>query len=255
MKLKTIFLISSFTKETIIIAAHLEGIKVYETQHGFIGDNHQFYNSFYEFGQLYYPDYLLSFGKQEKNNLPKDFIFNLDRILPIGSLFLEKIKNTYSNEKLESIVNKYDRVFCVTLQNVKEEILLDWINEQAKKNKNWLFILKPRYIKKDYSKYLQNKNCILPLEYNIYEILKYSDYNITIYSTTAVEASVFNVKTIFYNIDGLSTKYFDVERLYASKVEVGENLEEKHLIVEESSNKSYFTNDYYKNVANTSLAF
>lgn len=255
IKPKLIFLISSFTKETIVLAAHLENIKVYETQHGYIGDNHQFYNSHYNFESLYYPDFLISFGTKEKDFTPKDFIFKKEQIIPVGSLFLEKIKNSYSDEALENLTNKFKKVFCVSLQNIKEEILLDWVCKQAKQNKNWLFILKPRQIKRDYSKYTKLENCILLLNNNIYEILKYSNYNITIYSTTAVEASVFNVKTLFYNLDNLSNKYFDVDSLNASLVEEGQDIQYEHLSTNGAEFEPYFISGYYKNVKNTKLAY
>ncbi|MDO6595890.1 hypothetical protein Q4512_03125 [Oceanihabitans sp. 2_MG-2023] len=255
IKPKAVFLISSFTKESVVIAAHLNGIKVYEAQHGYIGDNHQFYNSVYKFDALYYPDYLLSFGEQEKNNLPQDFIFKKQQLLPIGSLFLEETQINYTNSYLDSLKNNYKYIFCVTLQNIKEEVLLNWVTEQAKTNKNWLFILKPRHIKMDYKKYTKLDNCILLPENNVYQVLKYSNFNITIYSTTAIEASAFNAKTLFYNIDKLSEKYFDVSNMYASMINEGENIEKEHLIEEEIISKNYFSRNYYTNVANTNLTF
>ncbi len=255
IKPKLIFLISSFTKETIVIAAHLENIKVFEMQHGYIGDNHQFYKIQYDFGQLYYPDYLVSFGTREKNFTPKNFIFKNDQIIPVGSLYLENIKDSYSNETLENLTSKYNKVFCVSLQNIEEEKLLNWVCKQAERNGEWLFILKPRHVKRDYSKYTRLDNCVLILNNNIYEILKYSHYNITIYSTTAVEASIFNVKTLFYNLDNLSNKYFDVDSLNAALIEEGQAIHDEHLNTNEAELEPYFISGYYKNVEKTKLAY
>lgn len=255
IKPKLIFLISSFTKETIVIAAHMENIKVFEMQHGYIGNNHQFYKTQYDFGQLYYPDYLVSFGTQEKNFPPENFIFKNNQIIPVGSLYLENIKDSYSNKALENLTNKYKKVFCVSLQNIEEEKLLIWVCKQAEKNSDWLFILKPRHVKRDYSIYTKLDNCGLILNNNIYEILKYSHYNITIYSTTAVEASIFNVKTLFYNLDNLSNKYFDVDSLNASLIEEGQDINREHLSTNETESDPYFISGYYKNVEDTKLAY
>lgn len=255
IKPKTIFLISSFTKETIVVAAHLEQINVYEAQHGYIGKNHQFYNSYRDFGSLYYPDYLIGFGESEKKNLPEDFIFNSDQILSIGSLYLEDIVKNYTDLKLESITKQYDKVFCVTLQGVKEIELLSWIENQAQNNPDWLFILKPRNKKINYDKYVEVKNCMLLPEHNVYQVLKYSHYNITIYSTTAVEATSFDVKTIFFNIGELSKKYFDIDDLYCAVINPGENITADHLSLDKLNKNPYFAMGYNENVNNTELIF
>lgn len=255
VKPKAIFLISSFTKNTIVIAAHLEKIKVYEAQHGYIGDNHQFYNSQYNFDQRYYPDYLISFGNQEKNSIPKGFIFKEHQILPVGSLYLESIKSNYTNKKLEALVKLYDTIFCVTLQTVKEDELLKWVHLQAKQNNNWLFILMPKNSKYCYQKYTNIKNCMLMPGFNIYQILKYADFNITIYSTTAIEAPYFNVKTLFYNVGNLSKKYYDISNIYSSLINPEENINAHHLSLKKSNLTSYFITDYLNNVKNTKLYF
>lgn len=253
IKPKAIFLISYFTKTSIVIAAHLEKIKVYETQHGYIGTNHQFYNSVYNFDKLYYPDYLISFGEEEKDNLPENFIFNSSQILPIGSLQLENIKINFESKSLENQLKSYKKVFCVTLQTVREDELLTWVNGLAERNTDWCFIIRPKDNKLDYSKYTELPNCFLLPKINTYMVLKYSDYNITIYSTTAVEAPFFNTKTLFYNIGQLSTKYFDIESLYASLISPDNPFEEQVLDLDNNNQKSYFISNYNDNVTNTNL--
>jgi hypothetical protein len=253
VKPKTIFLISSFTKTSIVIAAHLEGIKVYEMQHGFIGENHQFYNSAYNFESMYYPDYLISFGETEKTKMPQGFIFNQHQIIPVGSLQLEDIKENFHSSKLESTLKPYDKVFCVTLQTVKEKELLTWVNALASKNKDWFFIIKPKNNKLDYTKFTELNNCSLLPEVSTYMALKYSHYNITIYSTTAVEASFFGVKTLFYNIENLSSKYFDVDSMYAALIDPDKPFDESVLSLDTEKGKLYFTSNYSINVANTNL--
>ena len=248
---KKVFLISSFTKMPIVIAAHLENIHVYEAQHGYIGDNHQSYKSTHNFGKLYYPDYLLSFGEYEKKNIPQNFIFKANQIKPIGSFYLEKVKDEFYDPMLEKLSNDYSTIFCVTLQTVKEIELLDWITLQAKTHPNWLFILKPRdsqYL--NYTAYTALPNIAFYSGYNVYQILKYSNFNITIYSTTSVEAEFYGVKTLFFNIDNLSKTYFNIDKLYGALIDPLENISEHHLNTEERDSSSYFVSNYVNNVAN-----
>ena len=255
IKPKVIFLISSFTKVPVVIAAHLEGIKVYEAQHGYIGGNHQFYNSLLDFDQTYYPDYLIGFGNYEKNDIPEDFIFSGSQILPVGSHYLEMIRSEYESVELKSLKQNYDLVFCVTLQGINEPELLNWVMSEVKKHERWLFVLMPRNKSLDYSDYIKDQNCILLPEHNVYQVLKYSDFNITIYSTTAVEAQFFNVKTLFFNYEGLSEKYYDVEDLYAVLINPDETLTQEHLNKEVKPGlREYFIEGYYKNVKETELS-
>jgi len=247
VKPKAVFLICNYTKIAITTAAKQNNIKVYETQHGFIGDNHQFYNYSGEIPKISYPDYLLTFGEHEKNNIPESFIFTDDQLKIVGSYFLDQIYNNFTSEYLEKLKSKFKFIFCVTLQGIYEEELLKWIQVQAKENKNCLFVLREKYKVKDYS-VLGSENIILLPEFNIYEVLKYSDFNITIFSTTAIEAGYFNVKTIFFNIDNLSTKYFDVEKMNARLINQNENLVVSDMI-ESNNTNSYFKRDYFKNIS------
>ncbi|NAY91640.1 hypothetical protein GTQ34_06900 [Muricauda sp. JGD-17] len=253
-KPKAVFLISSFTKMPLVVAAHLEGIPVIEAQHGFIGKNHQFYLSEHVFDDLYYPDKLIAFGSYEKSiKIPK-LIFGPDKILPVGSLYLENVLDTIYNENLANLGKQYEKLFLVTLQCLKEKELLGWIERQALGNSDWGFILKPRdYSHMDYSKFTGIKNIMLFPTYSVYEILKHVDYNITIFSTVAIEAEAFGVKTIFFNLDGLSLKYFEPSSMNASVVNLKTpSLDKEHL--DKTQNKaSYFKMGYRQNVKNTEL--
>jgi len=248
---KAIFVISSFTKVSVVVAAHLENIKVYEAQHGYIGENHQFYNAYQNFGPTYYPDYLIAFGNREKEQIPENFIFKKEKIIPIGSFYLEHIRNTFNDDYLTKLKNQYSKLFCVTLQTIKEKELLQWIVEEARKNKTWLFILKPRHSNHlDYQEFTAIDNIILLPSYNIYQVLKYVDYNITIYSTTAVEAEAFGVKTLFYDIEGLSSKYFNPKRMFASLISHPGGTIGEEEIQYKSDVESYFEMNYSENVQN-----
>jgi hypothetical protein len=112
-------------------------------------------------------------------------------------------------------------------------------------------ILKPRdsqYL--NYTAYTALPNIAFYSGYNVYQILKYSNFNITIYSTTSVEAEFYGVKTLFFNIDNLSKTYFNIDKLYGALIDPLENISEHHLNTEERDSSSYFVSNYVNNVAN-----
>ena len=132
--------------------------------------------------------------------------------------------------------------------------MLNWVHSEALKHKQWLFILKPRnYEHIDYSEYTSTENIVLLPNYNVYEILKYSDYCITIYSTVAVEAERFGAKTLFYNIDGLSLKYFNANQMFASVIDCQTGTIGSKELESPNGSDPYFVTGYYENVKNTNL--
>ncbi|MBT8313667.1 MAG: hypothetical protein KJP26_04330 [Maribacter sp.] len=251
-KPRAIFVLSSFSKIPLVLAAKKLGITVYEAQHGYIGDSHPFYNTQIKFPQAY-PDYLFSFGKYEREN-SNNLIFSRENIIPTGSFELETRNSKPIPEPLQRLNNDFVSIYCITLQTIKEPELLGCILPFARDNRNHLFIICPKDLSKEYDRYLEQENLMLFPEYSVYDILKISDYNITIFSTTAVEAEYFGVKVIFYNASELSRKYYPIEKMNAIVLEENEYLNEEALR-SFSSRKSqkYFCKDYLSNVENTTL--
>ncbi|QEC52141.1 hypothetical protein EDD80_1178 [Anseongella ginsenosidimutans] len=246
IKPKAIFVLCYYSRSSIVKAAKDLGIRVIEAQHGYVGNSHQFYRSEHDFYD-FFPDDFISFGEYEKGCRTADFIFKENQIHPVGSFWLEHVRNTSESEELKEFVRKYSKVFCVTLQGVKERKVLQWVKRQAIRNPTFLFVVRPKYPNRLYGNYLSENVVVLP-KYNIYEILKYSDYNITIYSTTAIEASFFNVKTLFYNINNLSTQYFEPEKIYSSVIEEDEDLTALHLETQDHIRANYFREGYLTNI-------
>ena len=245
IKPNAIFVLSSFTKMSIVAAARQLGIKVFEAQHGYIGDGHPFYFSKHNFPNTF-PNYLISFGTYELNENFKNFIFNPKDIIPVGGLELEIKKNLPIPEELVEIRKKFNKVFCITMQAIKERELIEMISNYAFNNKDCIFIICPKNLSADYSKLLTD-NIILS-QFSIYNILSISDFNITIFSTTVVEASMFGVKNIFYNIDNLSRKYFNLERIGGILIEENEKLTESHIEKLKNSDFQYYLDNYFNNV-------
>ncbi|WP_432412262.1 hypothetical protein [Rasiella sp. SM2506] len=254
VKPKAIFVLSSFTKVGIVVAAKELGIKVYEAQHGYIGDAHTFYNAETQFKEAY-PDYLLSFGTYEKQKASAKLIFNPEQIIPVGSFQLELIKAHTTPEELLNLKKSYRFVFCITLQAIKEEEMLGWLLKEAQLHKDWLFIIRAKNADLEYSKFTKQPNIIERNDFNIYEVLKISNYNITIYSTTAIEGSFLGAAPIFFNVNNLSKNHFDVVKMNAIVVEEGELLNEESLRKQANKEQSFFVANYLENVAKTNLCF
>ena len=254
IKPKAIFVLSSFTKVSIVVAAKELGIKVYEAQHGYIGDAHTFYYTEKQFKEAY-PDYLLSFGTYEKQKGNPKLIFNSEQIIPVGSFQLELIKNRKTPKELMTLKSKYKLVFCVALQAIKEEEMLFWILKEAQIHMDWLFIIRAKNKDLQYSKYTKQENIIELNNYNIYEVLKISNYNITIYSTTAIEGIFLGAKPIFFNVNNLSRNHFNLEKMNAIVVEEGEFLNEDRMDKRTKKEQAFFVENYLENVNQANLCF
>lgn len=248
---RAVFVLSSFSKVSIVMAAKNKGIKVYEAQHGFIGESHPFYHAKKKRFDESYPDYLFSFGNYEiKNN--RHLIFKTDQIIPIGGLELEHLKSKKISEELKGLKNQHNPIFCITLQGIREKEIIESTLAFTKENPRSLFFLCPKNRDNDYSSFLENSSYRLS-EFSIYEILKISDYNLTIFSTTAVEAETMGAKTIFYNADNLSKKYFNISKLGAAVIEQGESLSEKHIGGHKKTMEPYYINGYFDNVKKSKI--
>tara|TARA_Y100000815_G_C13041593_1_gene386997 strand:- start:168 stop:599 length:432 start_codon:yes stop_codon:yes gene_type:complete len=143
----------------------------------------------------------------------------------------------------------------VTLQAIKDENILKWIEYEAQIHKNWLFIVRPKQPDFNLSLYVNEKNIMVLPEFSTYEVLKSCDYNISIFSTTVIEGIFLETKPILYNIDGLPAKYFDISEGDIAILEPGEKITEEHLFKKGTFEIAYFEEDYFKNVERTKLCF
>ena len=79
-------------------------------------------------------------------------------------------------------------------------------------------------------------------------MLRIADFNITIFSTTAVEGDLMGARTIFFNAKNLSRKYFNLDEIEAAVIEEGEVLNNEHLRQMSSSGNPYYIEGYFENV-------
>lgn len=250
---KGVFILSGFTRIMTVYAAKQLKIPVYEMQHGFIGSGHPFYTIHTQFKE-FYPDYLLSFGSSEKTQNHLNFIFEKESIIPVGSLQIELAKKRPVPSNVEVLKEKYRYVFCVTLQAIQDDEILEWISREAALHGDWCFIIRPKPNFDVFPKKEQSNVMLFP-EISTYDILKISDYNISIFSTTIIEGVFLGAKPILFNVDGLPKKYFDFEKEMIALIEPGTLITAQDLEKPGTFDPPYFQEDYFENVNKAPLCF
>ena len=195
--------VTCYTKRFIIIAAKELNIPIVEIQHGII--NIPGYMGKY-FNKKFQPDYLLVFGENDKNLLVNNsnYIQNVNNIIPVGSFVLEYVLQK-EIDIFGEYRNRFKKIVSVSLQDDILEQTLHFIKNVAKKLNNILFVLIPR--NKDIR--IDENNVIVIRRYLCLEIVKNSDFHLTVNSTCALEAPSLGVPNIFWNYNGLSKEYFD----------------------------------------------
>jgi len=260
-KPKAVFFVCYYTNIGRVLAYNHSNIKTFEIQHGLINSLHLAYNSQAKLDNDYYPNYLFSFGENEKKLSNSDaFIYSNHQVFPIGNYYLDYIyKQNLKSDKINSLREAYKYIICVTGQkHYSEKLLINFLIEVTKISKNILFIFVPRDNDFEKEALLGSQIILLP-EFNCYELLLMSDYHSTVYSTCAIEALSLGVRNILINIDNLSQIHYKdfldsqttlfantpeefVEKIYSFK------LINKETIV--NLNKSNITPGYQHNVEN-----
>jgi hypothetical protein len=100
---KIVFVVVSYTKETLIEVCKDLGIPVVELQHGTINNDHVGYNYPGGITKKTFPDFFFSFGAYwlKQVNLPID---DKKQIIHIGYPYMDIIKEKYSSLKKENII-------------------------------------------------------------------------------------------------------------------------------------------------------
>jgi hypothetical protein len=248
-KPKKLFLICYYSKVPMIAAARNNKIIVIEYQHGVISKNCPFYNSPYRYMKKYFPSLLYTFGTDLKVETPPLFIYNMQDILPMGSFYLHYILHNFSSTELRDFKLTYEKIVCVTFSGAHFDDLMCFVRKLSLKHPNFLFILKHKHLK-DTTEYLTSNIVSMP-QYHIYQILKYSDYNIQIASFVAYEAEYYGVYNILLNIKGIARRYI-ISDVYGEFVEPEQA---NAYSLPETSNMEYikknkFFVDYTNNIKN-----
>jgi len=206
---KTVFIAPAYMSFGYVKALKEKKVKVVEVQHGVINQEHFGYNYYESFDANYFPDYLLTFGGQEKEVFNElNTYISKDNIIPVGSYYIDYIIKNYQPT---IDVSGYRLVFSVSLQDcVIGNKLMSFLVAISETNKDCLFLLKPRRTEVSVynDKFEFPSNVMFVENKDVYQVILHSDFHITAYSSCALEAPAMGVKNILINIDNKAKDYY-----------------------------------------------
>ena len=210
-KPKAVFFVCSYTHMAFIKALKDRGIKVIEIQHGVINKNHLAYNLYKKLDSNFYPDYLLTFGKKEKEVFAaNNFFIKESNVLTAGHLYIDYIAGTYSGDtRFKALISGYKKAVAITADGIPlDATTFEFLKKAAQIDKNIIYIYIPRnkFTKKAFT---FNDNIKVVDWLNCYEIMAQCDFHSTVYSTCALEAPSVGIQNILINLNNLSKTHYD----------------------------------------------
>jgi hypothetical protein len=205
---QAIFVVCYYSNFELIRAAKKNNIPIIELQHGLVSKGHRAYYFSKDYGKEHLPDYFLSYGEYSTEIVMQGNLFRPNKILNYGYSFLEEVsRNLTISSQLDALKKKYKRTICITGQLPMTDVpLLQIINEVCDSFPHICFIFKPRFV--DSAPPLIAKSNFMVLDYlNTYELLKYCDYHITVYSTCAMESLALGTPNISVDIKGYYSQF------------------------------------------------
>lgn len=234
-------IVTCYSFKSAIKAANDLKIHTMEFQHGVISNNFE-----YDFRLLnknnFSPKEIFVFGVADKLYLKKYKYTN--KVTVVGNFFQNYVMHNYKPKNLE----QDKTTICVSLQDDTYNEVMDIVTYCAKQNEDVNFMIIPRNIVPVLKKDLKNVSVLT--NFNLYEIMKISDYHITVYSTSCFEASSFGLKNLFINLKNLSRLYYEEfieNNNYNYVFDEQQNLSEHimNLGVNESKDEIIAANEYY----------
>ena len=217
----------------------------------------------------FYPEYLLTFGENEKEVFSSDnYFIDSNKVLPVGHFYLDYLVNNYSPDaKLKAITDEYKKSVSITSQNhYIESQLIDFVISTANLDSSIVYVFIPRTLGKTVKDYGFPKNVVIADWLNCYEIMAQTDFHSTVFSSCAIEAPSIGKQNILINLEGLSkthfgsvlvddkvTKFVETPTEYLTCIQTFE-FQEKDYILE--SNKKIITPNYFSKLkSNLDLIF
>ena len=193
-----------------IKAAKQLSIPVVEYQHGAIGRMHPLYNLDIRVDETYFPDRLVAFGKKEIRTFENAYFIEPQRVHPAGSYYIEYVKRQPKVDKFLLEKQKcYKMSVGVSLAWTTQKHTIDFIRVAAEIDKAILYVLIPRTLNEKHLCGLQfPDNVTISRDKDFYQIMLYTDFHSTVYSSCALEAPSFGVQNVLININGLSRQYY-----------------------------------------------
>ncbi|MBT2160345.1 hypothetical protein [Zobellia barbeyronii] len=207
---RIVFFVYSASSMGYIKALKEKNIPVVELQHGVINELHYAYNVFKDFGNNFYPDYLLTYGVNESKIFDaNNFFIKSSNVIPIGYYFLEEFINSpIDGSKHLPDKNGFTKIIVLSLQDPFEKFMFKFLNDISLRDKTILFLLVPRDPKKSYKEFQFPVNVRVERNFNVYECLKIADFHMTINSTCAIESLCFGVPNILYDYKNWASSYY-----------------------------------------------
>jgi len=210
-KTKFVITTTAYMRYGYVYYFKMNDIPVIELQHGVINTSHNAYNVYTEIDPNFYPDYLLTFGENEREVFKESMYIAFEKTIAAGSFYIDHMSNLTLDNTIQKKYKQYDRYVAVVLQDMFDEQLFEFMEKGFKQLEKTLFVLIPRNKNSEYykSKFELLENMVFEESLNTYEIIKMCDIHTTINSTTAIEAPSLGTPNVFVNVDGLSRQYFE----------------------------------------------
>ena len=204
---------------TLIAAGKQYGIKTMEIQHGIAGSVHSAYFKWTKFprkGYAVFPDVFWTWGLSEASAIHSWNFSNTNYKLitiPGGNVWLEAWRENLLEDfgisvlKYSKLVDKNEFNILLTLQlPTIPEIFLELIKDSPKHYKWWIRIHPSlmsdfRYYDSIFSNMTDKVDFKNASEYPLFSILPNVNLHVTDFSSVAIEAAQFGVKTIFVSED------------------------------------------------------
>lgn len=207
-KPKAIFVVCYYSQFELISAAKKHNIPVIELQHGLITRGHRAYYFKKEQPQKFMPDYFLSYGPYFSQIILEGKLVGSDSILDYGYSFLDEVDSQLEiSTELIGLKKQFDLLVCVTGQlEVTDIDLMKMVLEVSKKFPKICFLFKPRF-SHSFPQFVGTDNLKRVDDINTYELLKFCDCHLTVYSTCALESIALGTPNISVDIKGYYSKY------------------------------------------------
>ena len=210
LKPKAIFVVCYYSQFELISAAKKYNIPVIELQHGLITEGHRAYFFKAKQSKKLMPDFFLSYGKYFSNIVSQGHLVGPNHVLDYGYSFLEEVgKHLTISPKLSGLKEQYGTLVCVTGQlETTDTELLRMIKKVSNEIPNICFLFKPRLLN-SFSHIDRPINLLIAEDINTYELLKFCDVHITVYSTCALESLALGTPNVSIDIKGYYSKYME----------------------------------------------
>lgn len=205
---KAIFVVCYYANFELILAAKENNIPIIELQHGLVTDSHRAYHFNERQPSTMLPDYFLSYGEHASEIVINGNLFERRQVLDYGYTFIEEVEKTLSiSNELQQIKKGFRKTVCITGQlETTDAPLIQVISSVSHEFPDICFIFKPRPYRGQQA-FTPTSNFIWSESLNTYELLKYCDFHLTVYSTCALEALALGTPNISLDIKGYYSRF------------------------------------------------